>query len=310
MVHLPVALPAVQPVADPWLAEYGVRLSMLRLDQVHPTISGNKWYKLKYNLQRAREEEHDTLLTVGGAYSNHLYATAAAGQAYGFRTIGIVRGEAHVPLNPTLQFCYDQGMELHYVRRDVFRQRGEAGFQPELAQQFGRHYFLPEGGTNALAVQGCAEVIPDAPDVDYVACCVGTGGTLAGVLLRTAGQASVLGFPALKGGDFLQDEVNRLTQQYIGRRYDHYQLVHDYHFGGYARVPPELIDFINTFYQTTGISLEPIYTGKMLYGLYDMIKKGHFSAGSRMLVIHSGGLQGIAGFNQRYPSKKMRILGG
>lgn len=308
MVHLPVASPPIQPIHDPRLAEYGVQLSMLRLDQVHPTISGNKWYKLKYNLQRAREEGHDALLTVGGAYSNHLYATAAAGKAYEFRTIGIVRGEVHEPLNPTLQFCHDQGMELHYVSREVFRQRNETNFRQELEQQYGRHYFLPEGGTNALAVRGCTEIVPGELDADYVACCVGTGCTLAGVLVRTARRAEVLGFPALKGGDFLQDEVNRLTQQYDGRQYDHYQLVHDYHFGGYARVKPELIDFINTFYQTTGILLEPIYTGKMLYGLYDMISRGYFSTGSRVLAIHSGGLQGIAGFNQRYQSKKMRTL--
>ena len=308
MVHRPITSPPVQVVLDPWLAKRGVQLRMLRLDQVHPTISGNKWYKLKYNVLRAREEEHDTLLTVGGAYSNHLYATAAAGKAYGFRTIGIVRGEAHTSLNPTLQFCHDQDMELHYMSRDTFRQRNEATFQEDLQQQFGQHYFLPEGGTNALAVRGCTEIVPDELAADYVACCVGTGGTLAGVLVNTAGRAEVLGFPALKGGAFLKDEVNRLTQQYHGRQYDHYQLVHDYHFGGYARVKPELIDFINSFYQTTGIPLDPIYTGKMLYGLYDRIGKGCFLRGSRILAIHSGGLQGIVGFNQRYQSKKMRIL--
>lgn len=300
--------PPVQRVDDPWLVGQDVQLSVLRLDLVHPTINGNKWFKLKYNLQRARAERHDTLLTVGGAYSNHLYATAAAGRAYGFKTIGIVRGEAHEPLNPTLRFAQAQGMRLHYVSREAFRQRDDMKFQEELLTRFDRHYYLPEGGTNNLAVRGCAEIVPAELPFDYVACCVGTGGTLAGVLAGTAGRATVLGFPALKGGTFLQKEVDQLTRQYNEQEYEHYRFIHDYHFGGYARVKPELIRFINNFFQATSISLEPMYTGKMLYGLYDMIQKGQFPSGSRILIIHSGGLQGIAGFNERYHSKNLCIL--
>jgi 1-aminocyclopropane-1-carboxylate deaminase/D-cysteine desulfhydrase-like pyridoxal-dependent ACC family enzyme len=304
-----VRVPPVQRVDDPWLVKQGVQLSVLRLDLVHPTIGGNKWYKLKYNLLHARTEGHSTLLTVGGAYSNHLYATAAAGRAYAFKTIGIVRGEAHKPLNPTLRFAQAQGMGLHYVNREAFRQRGELEFQEQLLARFGRHYYLPEGGTNALAVRGCTEIVPAEPPFDYVACCVGTGGTLAGVLTSTAGRATVLGFPALKGGAFLRETVDQLTQQHNGQQYGHYRLVQDYHFGGYARVTPELVDFINEFYQTTGIPLEPVYTGKMMYGLYNMISEGYFPAGSEVLVIHSGGLQGIAGFNERYATKNLRIFG-
>ena len=303
-----VTAPPTQRVNDPWLVKQGVQLSVLRLDLVHPTISGNKWYKLKYNLQRAREEGHSTLLTVGGAYSNHLYATAAAGRTYGFKTTGVVRGEAHEPLNPTLRFAQAQGMQLHYVSREAFRQRNEAAFQQDLLERFGQHYYLPEGGTNALAVRGCTEIIPAELPFDYLACCVGTGGTLAGVLVGTAGRATVLGFPALKGGAFLREEVDQLTHQYNGQRYDHHRLVEDYHFGGYARVKPELISFINRFFRTTGIPLEPVYTGKMLYGLYDMVENGYFSSGSRILAIHSGGLQGIAGFNERYQSKNLGVL--
>ena len=308
MVYPTAASPPIQAISDPWLTTRQIQLSVLRLDQVHPTISGNKWYKLKYNLIQAQREQHDTLLTMGGAYSNHLYATAAAGRAHGFRTVGVVRGEAHTPLNPTLQFCHDQGMELHYVGRAEFRQRSEAALQRQLKERFGRHYLLPEGGTNALAVQGCTEIIPTTSPCDYVAGCVGTGGTLAGIVVSTLHRARVLGFSALKGGSFLSDEIDRLTQQYNGKTYDHYQLVHDYHFGGYARVKPALIDFINAFFRTTGIPLEPIYTGKMLYGLYDQIEQGFFSEGSRILAIHSGGLQGIAGFNKRYHKKNLRIL--
>jgi 1-aminocyclopropane-1-carboxylate deaminase/D-cysteine desulfhydrase-like pyridoxal-dependent ACC family enzyme len=298
----------MQRVDDPILASLGVQLSVLRLDLLHPTINGNKWFKLKYNLQQAREEGHSTLLTVGGAYSNHLYATAAAGRAYEFKTIGIVRGEAHEPLNPTLRFAQAQGMQLHYVGREAFRQRSAVGFQEDLRVRFGRHYHLPEGGTNVLAVRGCVEIVPAELIFDYVACCVGTGSTLAGVLVSTAGRATVLGFPALKGGAFLREAVDQLTQQHNGQRYGHYRLVQDYHFGGYARVKPELIEFINRFFRTTGIPLEPVYTGKMLYGLYDMIRQGQFPFGSRVLAIHSGGLQGIAGFNERYATKNLCIL--
>ena len=300
--------PPVQRVEDAWLVKQGVQLSVLRLDLVHPTVSGNKWFKLKYNLQRAREEQHATLLTVGGAYSNHLYATAAAGRAYGFKTIGIVRGEAYEPLNPTLCFAQAQGMQLHYVSREAFRQRNQADFEKKLLDQYGRHYYLPEGGTNVLAVRGCAEIVPAELPFDYVACCVGTGGTLAGVLVGTAECTTVLGFPALKGGAFLREEVDQLSHQYNGQRYDHYRLVEGYHFGGYARVKPELIEFINRFFKAIGIPLEPVYTGKMLYGLYDMIEKGHFLSDSRILAIHSGGLQGIAGFNERYQFKNLPIL--
>ena len=308
MVHPTIAPPPIQLVHDSRLAARRVQLSIVRLDKVHPTITGNKGYKLKYNLLRAHQEQHDTLLTIGGAYSNHLYATAAARHAYGFRTIGIVRGEAHQPLNPTLQFCQDQGMKLHYVSREVFRHRNEAAFQEALVGTFGRHYFLPEGGTNTLAVQGCTEIVPAGLSFEYVACSVGTGGTLAGIVVSTLGKAQVLGFSALKGGSFLSEEIDRLTKGYTGSVYDHYRLVHDYHFGGYARVKPALITFINAFYQTTGIPLEPVYTGKMMYGLYDMIEQEYFPKGSRILAIHSGGLPSIAGFNQRHIKRNLRIL--
>ena len=308
MDDLVTALPPLQTIADPWLANQRMHLSILRLDQIHPTVSGNKWFKLKYNLRQARTEQHHTLLTVGGAYSNHLYATAAAGRAYGFGTVGVVRGEAHATLNPTLQFCQDQGMQLHYVSREAFRHRDKADFRKALQQEFGRFYFLPEGGSNALAVRGCTEIISTASSFDYVACCVGTGGTLAGIVTSTKGNTRVLGFSALKEGTFLADEVDRLTRAHNGGVYDHYRLIHDYHFGGYARVTPVLIDFINAFYRTTGIPLEPIYTGKMLYGLYDQIKQGAFPKESHILVVHSGGLVGIAGFNQRYSKKNLRIL--
>ena len=295
-------------IRNPQLEAAKISLHLLRLDKVHPLISGNKWFKLKYNLIEAREEGHDTLLTFGGAYSNHIFATAAAGKEYNFRTIGVIRGEPTEPLNPTLKFATEQGMRLAYVSREDYRNKDSAEFQNRLIRQFGQCYVIPEGGSNSLAVRGCAEILPQPTDYHYVTCCVGTGGTLAGILESNQEQAKILGFPALKGGNFLYDEVNRLTKTYSGNIYENYRIVEDYHFGGYAKANAELVDFINTFQREQQIQLDPIYTGKMMYGLFDMVAAGFFSEGIRILAVHSGGLQGISGFNERYQKKNLRII--
>lgn len=287
---------------------FNISLDMLRLDQVHPHISGNKWFKLKYNLLEARKEGYETLLTFGGAFSNHLYATAAAGKEYGFKTIGIVRGEKVLPLNPTLAFAEAQGMQLQFISRSDYQHKGEAAFQEELQKKFGDCFIIPEGGSNALAVKGCTEMIPTPEAYDYICCSAGTGGTIAGIVEQVKNKARVLGFSALKGGRFLYDEINSLTQAYSGIQYENYQIVEDYHFGGYAKANAELVNFINQFKKEQNIQLDPIYTGKMVYGLLDMIKQGYFETGSRILAVHSGGLQGITGFNKRYQKKNLRIL--
>lgn len=297
-----------QSISSSLLKLRSVVLDLLRLDKVHPLIAGNKWFKLKYNLLQAREEGHDTLLTFGGAYSNHIYATAAAGKEYGFQTIGIIRGELTEPLNPTLNFASEQGMRLEYVSREDYRKKDNPEFGDWLTSQFGRCFIIPEGGSNALAVRGCAEILPQPADYNYIACCVGTGGTLAGLLESNQERAEVLGFSALKGGGFLYDEVNHLTQSFSGNIYPNYQIIENYHFGGYARANAELVNFINTFRYEQQIQLEPIYTGKMMYGLFDMLASGYFAEGSRILAIHSGGLQGIEGFNRRYRKKNLRII--
>ncbi|MCX2741312.1 1-aminocyclopropane-1-carboxylate deaminase/D-cysteine desulfhydrase [Pontibacter anaerobius] len=290
----------LQKLEDKLLQEQGVELWVKREDLLHPHISGNKWRKLKYNLQEAKRLGHYTLLTFGGAYSNHIAATAAAGKEYGFKTIGIIRGEEHLPLNPTLSFAASCGMELHYISREKYRQKSEPGFQEELLQTFGEVYLLPEGGTNLLAVKGCAEIVQDIDiQYDYICCALGTGGTFAGIVAGLAGEHNALGFPALKGGEFLQQEVEQLVQAYSGQHYGNWQLITDYHFGGYAKVKPELLAFMDTFEQQHGIPLEPIYTGKMMYGLFDLIRQGYFERGSRIVAVHTGGLQGNAGFKQR-----------
>lgn len=290
----------LQKLEAPLWQEQGVALWVKREDLLHPHISGNKWRKLKYNLQEARQQDHHTLLTFGGAYSNHIAATAAAGKAYGFRSIGIIRGEEHLPLNPTLALATSCGMQLHYISREQYRLKSEPGFLQELRAQFGQVYVLPEGGTNLLAVKGCAEIVPDI-DVDFshICCAMGTGGTFAGIVAGLTGEKEALGFPALKGGAFLRQEVEELVLAYSGQRYHNWQLATEYHFGGYAKVKPELLAFMAQFKQEHGIPLEPVYTGKMMYGLFDLVRKGYFPRGSRVVAVHTGGLQGNAGFKER-----------
>ncbi|WKN33052.1 pyridoxal-phosphate dependent enzyme [Porifericola rhodea] len=285
----------------------GIHLDILRLDKVHPYISGNKWYKLKYNLLEAKAQSYSQLLTFGGAFSNHLYATAAAAKEYGFQVIGVVRGEEHLPLNSTLEFATAQGMKLKYVNREAYQNKEAAAFLASLTSEFGPSYIIPEGGSNVLAVKACTEIVEQPEKYDYICCCVGTGGTIAGIIEKTQSQAKVLGFSALKGGSFLYDNINLLTQGYSGKIYKSYQIIEDYHFGGYAKADRKLVNFINTFKKEHHIQLDPIYTGKMVYSLYDMLKNGYFGTGDRILIVHSGGLQGIAGFNQRYQKKNLYI---
>jgi len=302
------ASPVIQQLDDTQLTSAQVQVSVLRLDLMYPELSGNKWYKLKYNLQQARIEGKSTLLTFGGAYSNHIYATAAAGKLYGFSTIGIIRGERPPALNHTLQFTEAQGMQLHFISREDYRAKASPSFAEQLRQKFGSFYQFPEGGTNELAVKGCSEILPCPLKYDVVCASVGTGGTLAGLLVQLAGKKQLLGFPALKGGQFLYDEINQLTKDYNNQLYTNYQLITNYHFGGYAKANAELVDFINDFYQQHQIPLDPVYNGKLFYGLFDLVKQQYFTSGTRILAIHTGGLQGVAGFNERFRDKRLRIL--
>lgn len=277
-----------------------IRLYIKREDLIHSFVSGNKFRKLKYNLAEANKEKQDTLVTFGGAFSNHIAAVAAAGKLYNFKTIGIIRGEelvAKIDSNPTLKFAQENGMQFKFVTRTQYREKATSEFLAQLTQQFGRFYTIPEGGTNELAVKGCAEIITENEhDFDTICCAVGTGGTIAGISHGAFSHQQILGFPALKG-DFLQQEVSQFTTK------DNWKLISDYHFGGYGKVSNELIQFINTFKQQTQIPLDPIYTGKMLFGIIDLIKKGHFAKQNRILAIHSGGLQGIEGMNQKLQRK-------
>lgn len=277
-----------QKIIDQTVMIHGMPVTIRRLDLVHPQISGNKFFKLKYNFLEAERLGYQKLLTFGGAYSNHIAATAFAAHQFGFTSVGIIRGEElkDKPLNPTLQTAQDFGMQLHFVSREEYRHKQKPEFLVELQQQFPDHYVIPEGGTNDLAIQGCKEILKltDA-EFDVICCAVGTGGTITGLIEASQEYQQVLGFSSLKGS-FLNEDVAKLTSK------RNWQIFEDYCCDGYAKTTPELIQFIQDFEAKHDIPLEQVYTGKMVLGLTDLIQKGHFSASSKILVIHTGGLQG------------------
>ncbi|MEM9077560.1 MAG: pyridoxal-phosphate dependent enzyme [Bacteroidota bacterium] len=283
-----------QEVSLPELQEKQIRLFVKREDTIHPFISGNKYRKLKYNLIEAKNQGLATLLTFGGAYSNHIAATAYAGQESGFKTIGVIRGEELVNSwqeNPTLSLAKEHGMQFHFVSRDAYLHKKHPDFLKELQKSHGPFYRIPEGGTNDLAVRGCEEILTERDaSFDFICCCVGTGGTISGLINSAKPNQMVLGFPALKG-DFLKEDILKFARNV------NWELTSNYHFGGYAKINKELIAFINRFKLKTGISLDPIYTGKMMFGILDLIQKDFFKPGSQILAVHSGGLQGIKGMN-------------
>lgn len=282
----------------------GVSLHIKREDLLHPEVSGNKFRKLKYNLTEAKQLGHERLLTFGGAFSNHISAVAAAGKLMGFETIGVIRGEElgddiekTFSQNPTLKFAASQGMEFNFVTRSDYREKENLSFIDDLKKKHGDFYLLPEGGTNLLAVKGCEEILTtEDKKFDLVCCPVGTGGTISGLINSAGEHQQILGFPALKG-EFLGEEIKKYTSA------KNWILITDYHFGGYAKVNPELVNFMNTFRSKYDILLDPVYTGKMLFGIFEMIEKAAFPPNSRILAIHTGGLQGIAGMN-RFLKKK------
>lgn len=287
----------------------GVALYLKREDLLHPEVSGNKFRKLKYNLQEILLQNKKTILTFGGAYSNHISATAAAAKQAGLNSIGVIRGEElginlakTLEENPSLKFAASCGMAFKFLSRSEFRNKESEEISGKLKEEFGDFYALPEGGTNALAIKGCEEILTEEDkEFDIICCSVGTGGTLAGIVNSTSDNQEVLGFSALKG-DFLESEINKLTLEI------NWELILDYHFGGYAKVAPSLIDFINNFKRDTGIPLDPVYTGKMMYGIFDMIQKKIFKENTRILAIHTGGLQGIAGMNKVLQKKRTPLI--
>lgn len=285
----------------------GIKLFIKRDDLIHPSLSGNKWYKLKYNLLEATKKNLNTLLTFGGAYSNHINAVAFAGKNLGMNTIGIIRGEEHLPLNPTLDFAKNSGMKIFYISRNEYRHKNDSDFIDHLKNRFGDFYLIPSGGTNDLAVKGCEEIIKNINiDFDVVVVPVGTGGTLAGIVkgLKIQKDKKAIGIAVLKNAGFLNDVVLELAgENILEENKSNWEILLNYHFGGYAKFNKSLLDFINQFKEYTGIQLDPVYTGKMIYGVIDLIDKEYIDKGSKIVAIHTGGLQGISGFYERFQKK-------
>ncbi len=297
--------PPLQQINSEIARHAGVELYVLRLDLMHPWVNGNKWFKLKYNLLEAKEKNFTTLLTFGGAYSNHIYATAAAGNLFGFRTIGVIRGEERLPLNATLSFAVQQGMQLVYLNREMYRQRNTPALEEYLRQSFGEVFIIPEGGSNLNGVRGCTEII-DRAAFNHICVACGTATTLAGITLSLHEGQRAIAFPVLKNGAFLAQEIESLLTNYLASDLPtpynspaSWELVCDYHFGGYAKVNDELLLFNQQFTQEHGVPLDYVYTAKMFYGVMDLLQQGFFCKGDRLLLVHTGGLQGNVGMEER-----------
>ncbi|WP_298303548.1 pyridoxal-phosphate dependent enzyme [Flavobacterium sp.] len=282
-----------------------VKLYIRREDLIHPFVSGNKFRKLKYNLLEAKQQNHRTLLTFGGAYSNHIAAVAFAGKENGFKTIGVIRGDelsSKISQNPTLKFCQDNGMEFVFVSREQYRLKSTENFLSNLKNDFDDFYLVPEGGTNDLAVKGCEEILSNEDErFDYICCAIGTGGTISGIINSSTSNHKVLGFPSLKG-DFIKKDIRKFAKK------ENWDIISDYHFGGYGKVSDDLIEFINDFNKKYSIPLDPIYTGKLVFGVIDLINKNYFPEDSKILLIHTGGIQGVQGMNLKLSNKNLQTI--
>jgi 1-aminocyclopropane-1-carboxylate deaminase len=286
---------------------YNISLSVKREDLIHPIISGNKWRKLKYNIKYAKEKKFVGILSFGGAFSNHLAALAFASRSNNLKAIGMVRGDVIDENNPSIQFLKQEGMRLELIDRTSYRNKSEPKFLAELKEKYKDFFIVPEGGSNALALEGVGELVAelDEEPMDYLCVSAGTSYTAIGILthLTPSKVRKVLVFSSLKG-DFLKAEI----EKYKDKIKVDWELITDYHFGGYARIDEALVSFINKFRTATEIPLDPIYNGKMFFGIKDMIQSGKIEKGSSVMAIHTGGLQGVVGHNYRYGERKELLI--
>ncbi len=285
----------VQEIKNDFLSKHNVQLYIQRDDLIHPEVSGNKWRKLKYNINEYFFRGCQSILTFGGAYSNHIAATAAVGKLFDIETHGIIRGEEVI--NPTLKKAKKDGMICHFISREEYKKKHQSEFVINLLYSLINPYVIPEGGANLLGLKGCAEIVKGF-DFDVVTCPCGTGSTLSGIISSLQGNQQAIGFPVLKGGDFLQKDITK-NLELLKCHNNNWKLETNFHFGGYAKYRPDLIKFINEFWKENTIKLDPVYTGKAMYGLYCLIESGAL-LGKKILFIHTGGLQGIPGFEGRY----------
>jgi 1-aminocyclopropane-1-carboxylate deaminase len=298
MIDFPTS--GLDKTEDEFTRKYKVNLYIKRDDLIHPEISGNKWRKLKYNLENAKAAGKKKLLTFGGAFSNHIYATAAAGKEFGFATLGIIRGERTEPLNATLSFAETCGMRLIFVSRSAFKLPFSKEFLTEVVTDFMDYFIIPEGGKNLAGAKGCSEIPEEIPLEKHILCsAVGTGTTLAGMICSGKPDVQIVGIPVLK--DYgLENEIREMVRKINPEADKNWSLNYDFHFGGYAKFTSELLDFMCWYYSKHFIYLDPVYTGKMMFAVYDLMKKGVFQENSNVVCLHTGGLQGITGFVGRY----------
>ncbi len=284
----------IDEIYMPLFKKKGVKVFMQRLDSINSSVSGNKWYKLKYNLLEVKRKGVQKVLTFGGAYSNHIIATAIAAKENGISSVGVIRGDKHCRDNPTISLAKNYGMHIHYINRKQYKNKEDSFFLDYLHSLFGPFYMIPEGGTNKLGVIGAEEILCDKGIYNYICCPVGTGGTISGIINSSLNSQRVIGFSAIKKYNTLERKINAYTNK------RNWELVDDYVLGGYAKIDHSLISFINKFYLEKGIALDAIYTGKMMMGILDLIVKDYFLEGSKILAIHTGGLQGNKGINERF----------
>jgi len=298
----------LQPLNHPLLKKHNIKPWSKRDDLIHSDISGNKWRKLKFNLQGACEQDINHIVSFGGAYSNHIHALAAAGFYFGFKTTGIIRGEDFYRNNPTLRQAQEWGMKLHFVDRKTYRLRHDNEYLKTLKIQYPEAVIVPEGGTNLAALQGVKEVATEILsqadfNIDHIFTATGSGGTLAGLISGFSQKSSIqlqktkiTGIAVLKQADYLKNEISNLLIEDDVSNPISWQLKTDYHLGGYAKVSNEHAQFCHEFELQTEVPIEPIYTGKMFAAIFKLIEQGEIKAGSNIIALHTGGLQGLQGF--------------
>ena len=293
----------IEKIYHPDIEHSGTELWIKRDDLIHDEVSGNKWRKLKHYVEKAKER--DGIVTFGGAYSNHIAATAAIGRLLGIQTTGIIRGdELDSSSNLTLSKANSDGMKLLFVTREEYGFRDQLAYHKQIKQEYGNVVVVPEGGAGYEGIVGATEIMRGHDDFDVVVVSCGTGTTLTGILISLKSHQHAIGFPALKGG-FIKEEVSRMVGEYfldksIEDEYlNGFSIFDEYHFGGYAKVDPGLIEFMRSFYEHTNIKLDPVYTGKMMFGLFDQLKNNNKYSGKKILAVHTGGVQGLKGIEEK-----------
>ena len=283
----------------------GLQIFLKREDKIHNIISGNKYRKLKFNLIKAKELGFKGLLTFGGAYSNHILAVAYAAKKNGFKSLGFIRGEEIVNNyleNTTLKYSHDLGMKFNFLSRSNYKLKTNEYYLTKLKKEFKDYYFIPEGGTNALGVLGCQEILNDNDkEFDYICCSVGTGGTICGLINSSNENQKIIGFSSINKNYLLNDITKFVTNE-------NWMVVDDFSFGGYGKVNEELIEFMNNFRLKYGILLDPIYTSKLVYGVLNLITNNFFKPNSKILMIHTGGHQGILPMNKFLKNKNLTTI--